>query len=177
MPVRITAKSEGFRRCGIEHTCKPITWPDGQFTPQQLKRLQAEPMLVVEVITSAVKPEAPFYRIPDTAEELLIFYSEVKQRLLTLGVDPEAKSDGDMLVTAPALTIKLVDGSDGQTADGAAIAERVMGTAPTAANTQVTDDAGAAAAGVGTDTPADVTVDVKPAKTPVKPALKPGKGK
>ncbi|MFZ4221393.1 HI1506-related protein [Enterobacter ludwigii] len=56
MPVRITSKSEGFRRCGVDHTCKPTTWPDDKFTPAQLKQLQAEPMLIVD-IASNTAPE------------------------------------------------------------------------------------------------------------------------
>lgn len=91
MPVRITAKAEGFRRCGIEHACKPVTWPDGRFTPQQLKQLQAESMLIVEVIgpDMVIQPLALAVHLPDTADGLQSLYDEVKQRLLALGAEPE----------------------------------------------------------------------------------------
>jgi hypothetical protein len=51
MPVRITAKCDAFRRCGVDHTSKPVTWPDDKFTPAQLKQLQAEPMLIVDIVS------------------------------------------------------------------------------------------------------------------------------
>lgn len=91
MPVRITAKAEGFRRCGIEHACKPVTWPDDRFTPQQLKQLRAESMLIVEVIgPDAVNhSQAPACHLPGAAIDLQIIYDEVKQRLLALGVELE----------------------------------------------------------------------------------------
>ncbi|TKI08660.1 HI1506-related protein [Martelella alba] len=48
MPViTITAKRDGFRRCGKAHSDKPVTWPDGSFTAEQIAILKAEPMLVV----------------------------------------------------------------------------------------------------------------------------------
>ena len=47
--ITITAKKEGFRRCGIAHPVAPVTYPDDKFTADELAALQAEPMLVVEV--------------------------------------------------------------------------------------------------------------------------------
>ena len=52
--VRITAKRKGFRRCGVEHSTKPTVWYEGDFTAAQLKQLQAEPMLVVDVDPAAL---------------------------------------------------------------------------------------------------------------------------
>lgn len=48
--IRITSKRNGFRRCGVEHSNQAVAYPDGRFSAEQLKRLQADPMLVVEVI-------------------------------------------------------------------------------------------------------------------------------
>lgn len=45
--IIITAKQEGFRRCGIAHSATPIEHPDGTFTPEQIEILRKEPMLVV----------------------------------------------------------------------------------------------------------------------------------
>ncbi|MDO9069326.1 MAG: HI1506-related protein [Deltaproteobacteria bacterium] len=50
MPIRITAKQEGFRRCGIAHSMAEVEYQDDQFTEEQLAYLQAEPMLVVEMV-------------------------------------------------------------------------------------------------------------------------------
>lgn len=59
MPIKITAKSEGFRRCGIAHTMAAVEYPDDHFTREQLVELQKEPMLVVEIIKSeAPRPNA-----------------------------------------------------------------------------------------------------------------------
>ena len=47
--VRITSKQAGFRRCGVAHPAEPTEYPDGRFSPKELKLLQSEPMLVVEI--------------------------------------------------------------------------------------------------------------------------------
>jgi len=48
--IRITAKQDGFRRCGIAHPKGATEYPDATFTKNQMDQLQAEPMLVVEVV-------------------------------------------------------------------------------------------------------------------------------
>ncbi|UPQ37745.1 HI1506-related protein [Providencia rettgeri] len=49
MPIIITAKVNGFRRCGIAHSDAATEYPDDHFTKEQLATLQAESMLVVSV--------------------------------------------------------------------------------------------------------------------------------
>lgn len=49
MPIVITAKVNGFRRCGIAHSDTATEYPDDHFTKDQLNVLQSEPMLVVSV--------------------------------------------------------------------------------------------------------------------------------
>lgn len=49
MPILITAKVNGFRRCGIAHSDETVEYPDDYFTRSQLAELQAEQMLVVSV--------------------------------------------------------------------------------------------------------------------------------
>lgn len=46
----ITSKRDGFRRCGVAHPSGPTEYPDGTFTDEQLKQLQDEPMLVVDIV-------------------------------------------------------------------------------------------------------------------------------
>lgn len=58
MPVRIASKQEGFRRCGVAHTSKPVIWPDETFTARQIKELQAEPMLIVDIVSDDVPEPA-----------------------------------------------------------------------------------------------------------------------
>ncbi|MHB1350112.1 MAG: HI1506-related protein [Desulfobulbaceae bacterium] len=55
--ITIQSKTEGFRRCGVAHSRTPVSHPDGRFGAEELKILQAEPMLVVTVIQD-VDPEA-----------------------------------------------------------------------------------------------------------------------
>ncbi len=45
--IIITSKKEGFRRCGVAHPTTPTEHPDDAFTPEQIKALHDEPMLVV----------------------------------------------------------------------------------------------------------------------------------
>lgn len=54
--IIITAKKDGFRRCGVAHSAKPVEYPDDAFSPEQLAELQADPMLVVE-LTEAKNPK------------------------------------------------------------------------------------------------------------------------
>ena len=49
MPIIITSKRDGFRRCGVAHAARPTFWPDGRWSEAELAQLQAEPMLVVEI--------------------------------------------------------------------------------------------------------------------------------
>ena len=59
MLIRITSKKEGFRRCGIAHSEKPTIYPDDRFSAEELKILEAEPMLIVERIPEEAKESDP----------------------------------------------------------------------------------------------------------------------
>lgn len=48
--IRITAKQDGFRRCGIAHPAAPTDYPDDRFTALELEQFKAEPLLVVETV-------------------------------------------------------------------------------------------------------------------------------
>jgi len=48
MPIIITSKKDGFRRCDVVHSTAPETYADDAFTAAQLAQLQADPMLLVE---------------------------------------------------------------------------------------------------------------------------------
>jgi len=47
--IRSTRK-EGIWRCGVHHGPEPVDYPDDRFTAEELRRLKAEPFLVVEEI-------------------------------------------------------------------------------------------------------------------------------
>lgn len=51
MPIRTQSRSaKGMRRGGVFHTPEPQTFPDDQFTEEQMDQLLAEPGLLVEVL-------------------------------------------------------------------------------------------------------------------------------
>ncbi|WP_034629488.1 HI1506-related protein [Desulfotruncus alcoholivorax] len=56
MTIKIISLKDRFRRCGVEHPSKPVVYPDNKFTKEQLEKLKAEPMLVVEVVKEEKKP-------------------------------------------------------------------------------------------------------------------------
>ncbi|WP_141109671.1 HI1506-related protein [Escherichia albertii] len=45
--IEITARRDGFRRCGVAHSATTKAWPADAFTPEQLEVLKADPMLIV----------------------------------------------------------------------------------------------------------------------------------
>ena len=53
--IRIRSKKAGFMRCGVKHSDQWTEHPDEAFTRDQLKSLQAEPMLQVEVVSGKPK--------------------------------------------------------------------------------------------------------------------------
>lgn len=53
--IRITSKQAGFRRLSIAHPVEPTEYQDDQFTKDELKTLQAEPMLLVEIVADKKK--------------------------------------------------------------------------------------------------------------------------
>lgn len=58
MAIRIVSKKDGFWRCGVRHSSTPTIYPNNRFTRQQLAELQAEPMLIVDVLPDE-KPTPP----------------------------------------------------------------------------------------------------------------------
>lgn len=54
--IRITAKKDGFRRCGIAHSKTAVDYPDSKFEKDQLEILKKEPMLVVQELEGETKP-------------------------------------------------------------------------------------------------------------------------
>lgn len=48
--IRITSKADGFRRCGVAHPSTATDHPNKAFTAEQLQILQAEPMLMVQIM-------------------------------------------------------------------------------------------------------------------------------
>lgn len=51
MTVIITSRADGFRRCGTAHSSIPVEYSDEHFTADEIALLQAESMLIVEIVT------------------------------------------------------------------------------------------------------------------------------
>lgn len=56
--LRITAKTDGFRRCGVAHSSQPTDHPAERFSKEEIDILKAEAMLTVVEIEEAPKPKA-----------------------------------------------------------------------------------------------------------------------
>ena len=48
--IRILSRVDGFRRCGVAHSKAATEYADDRFSKAELKELQAEPMLTVEIV-------------------------------------------------------------------------------------------------------------------------------
>jgi len=92
MPVTITAKKDGFRRCGMAHPASPVEHPDGTFTEKELEILRAEPMLVVQEVSAKDPLEAM------TKDKLVALLTEKGASF-----DPKAKKD-ELLAIARSLS-------------------------------------------------------------------------
>ncbi len=93
MAIIITAKRDGFRRCGLSHPANPVKYEDGTFTDEQLATLKAEPMLVIQELVDV--PADPLAAM--TKAELAALLTERK-----VAYDPKAKKD-ELLALARAL--------------------------------------------------------------------------
>lgn len=97
--ITITAKRDGFRRCGVAHKDSPVIWPEGSFTADQIAVLKAEPMLVVydgaQVSQGALEEQLLKLQIANSglhekAEKLAGEISSLQSNLTTLTADKEA---------------------------------------------------------------------------------------
>ena len=88
--IRITSKRHNFRRCGIPHPKTPVDYPDERFSEEELKILQAERMLTVEVIDDG---EIARVKNPQWAN-----IGEIKATLNKLGIKyPVKTSKADLI--------------------------------------------------------------------------------
>ena len=90
--IKITAKRDGFRRCGVAHTKEATLHPDKRFTADQLELLKAEPMLVVEVLAGGEGKAGDDKRLNATDTIALVKATETIEGLDKLAVDEDRKS-------------------------------------------------------------------------------------
>jgi hypothetical protein len=80
MTIRITAKRDGFRRCGVAHSETPTTYPADYFNKEQLATLKADPYLIVEDLTE-LKKAASAELGEQLAEEKATLQADFDKRL------------------------------------------------------------------------------------------------
>jgi len=71
--IRITSKQHNFRRCRVAHPKGTTEYPDDTFSPEQLKVLETEPKLTVEIIDE--EPELTVREIKERLEEMEVEFS------------------------------------------------------------------------------------------------------
>lgn len=80
MKIRITAKQDGFRRCGLAHSKTPTDYPPETFTPGQLALLKAESLLVVEEIEGEVVTDEEEKQPLDLADQIRALNGQLAER-------------------------------------------------------------------------------------------------
>lgn len=110
--IRIIAKEEGFRRCGVAHSTTATDHPDGRFTPNQLKILVNEPMLKVQQLDNPGS-DGPGDRPNATATIALVQAAQTLEELNKLAEGEDRKGVQTAIAKRRAeLTPKPDDQSD-----------------------------------------------------------------
>ncbi|MDY0212557.1 MAG: HI1506-related protein [Desulfuromonadaceae bacterium] len=98
--VTITAKKDGFRRCGIAHTSKPTEYEVDRFSAQELAQLRTEPMLVVEVMPTLESAKPPTAQAlatligeAETLEAVDALIAEDEKRATVLGAAEKRRAE------------------------------------------------------------------------------------
>lgn len=108
--IRIRSKVDGFRRCGVPHPSEWKEHKDDRFTPEQLKILEAEPMLQVE----RALPELKLDGNPGGD----MTKAQITAKLTELGIEiPKAANKPELQALLDDAQDKKPDG-EGQAQDG-----------------------------------------------------------
>lgn len=84
MTITIRSTREGFWRCGIKHSLEARDYPNDAFSPDDLERLMAEPMLVVIVTQGA--DEAKVFDPKDVLDPFKMTLAELKKLAKEMGL-------------------------------------------------------------------------------------------
>ncbi|HCG2926672.1 TPA: hypothetical protein NJV01_003377 [Escherichia coli] len=99
--ITITAKRDGFRRCGVEHRDTPVVWPDGSFTEEQITILRNEPQLVVhqggavsdDVQSELLRSRTRIIELEHTIDQLRVGQSELEKAQVRIAGLEAANAD------------------------------------------------------------------------------------
>lgn len=91
--IEITARRDGFRRCGVAHSATTKAWPVDAFTPEQLAVLKADPMLIV-----VERDKASSQNDADQSDELAAQLDAERQKVseLTAQLEEERRKVQDL---------------------------------------------------------------------------------
>lgn len=98
MPIKITAKTPEFRRCGVAHPATPTTYEDGTFTEAEIETLMNEPNLVVEIIQAG--PGVKTVNVEDVKKNVSasMTVKQLEAELTKMGVAlPEKYTKADLV--------------------------------------------------------------------------------
>lgn len=100
--IVITARRNGFRRCGVGHSDQPVTWQPDDFTSEQWHALVKEPQLIITCVEVDLEPEWES-RHALTSSTALPQASNTAQNVQpqTLEANAAALGDGVLLSTEP----------------------------------------------------------------------------
>ncbi|EKN3723871.1 TPA: hypothetical protein PXJ53_003308 [Yersinia enterocolitica] len=118
MPIQITAKRDGFRRCGIAHSDKTQTYADGHFSPSVLAELMAEPMLVVSYVPDG---QAENTDQSEALKQALAQIMEIQGSMITLQARNQELENSQQQLSEDAAALK----SDNERAN-ATIADQLL---------------------------------------------------
>ncbi|ENP2198795.1 hypothetical protein ACDA27_002674 [Salmonella enterica] len=128
--IYITAKREGFARCGVRFSETTTSYPDDRFTPEQLADLESEPMLIVSrdagmTAGQAVEQISRLKNALDTAEHEVAVVTAERDVLHQQLADMTAERDAlrEQLAAASPATAPADDGAGADTDDADAGAE------------------------------------------------------
>ncbi|WP_049857119.1 HI1506-related protein [Trabulsiella odontotermitis] len=179
MPVRIASKQDGFRRCGVAHSSALVVWPDDKFTAKQLKQLQAEPMLIVDIVSDAAPEPASVLKVL-TLGELIAAADLATLKLARLAINNRLVEELDVQGLL-GLRAEINDALDAQgysdpvdpaPAPGAVVSD---GPAAVISDTSATGEATEQPKPEPEKAPAQPETPAKPDSDDVKPAVKSSK--
>ncbi|EBP4586582.1 hypothetical protein VH79_26190 [Salmonella enterica] len=121
--IYITAKREGFARCGVRFSETTTAYEESRFTPEQLADLEAEPMLIVTRelnAGTAAQAEEQIHRLRDALND-----AQHQIVILTSERDALMQQLGEMTEERDTLLSRLPPAGDENS--GSDIAETVTG--------------------------------------------------
>lgn len=97
--IRITSKKDGFRRCGVAHPKTATEYLDGRFSAKELKILQAEPQLDVQLLAGDQSDQSGKNKRPNVGGTVALVQAALTvEELNAFAEDEERKGVLDAIV-------------------------------------------------------------------------------